>query len=163
MKIASIVGAIPQFIKASSISGELRKKHHEVLIHTGQHYDFELSQLFFGELGIPEPDYNLGIGSSIQGEQTGKMLMGIEKVLLKENPDFVLVYGDTNSTLAGAIASVKLHIPVGHVEAGLRSFDKSMPEEVNRVLTDHCSTLLLAPTKTAVENLKRKELKKVFI
>ncbi len=158
MKLVSIVGARPQFIKAVLVSGEFRKNHQEVLVHTGQHYDIELSGVFFDELDIPKPDYNLKVGSDTHANQTGKMMIRIEEVLIAERPDLVLVYGDTNSTLAGALASVKLHVPVAHVEAGPRMFDKSIPEEVNRVLTDHISSLLFAPTQTAVANLRRERI-----
>jgi len=171
MKIISIVGARPQFIKAAPLICEM-EKHNEglmtndsrlidyVLLHTGQHYDIELSKIFFDELGIPKPDYNLEVGSNTHARQTGRMMMSIEEVLFTEKPDLVLVYGDTNSTLAGALAAVKLHIPVAHVEAGPRMFDKHIPEEVNRVLTDHISTLLFAPTQTAVDNLKREGIER---
>ncbi len=160
MKIISVVGARPQFIKLSALSRELRKRDQEIILHTGQHYDEELSKVFFSELSIPEPDYNLGIGSAEHGDQTGRMLKGIEEVLLFERPDWVIVYGDTNSTLAGALAAAKQNIPVAHVEAGLRSFKKSMPEEINRVLTDQLSSLLFCPTKTSVQNLKKEGITK---
>ncbi len=155
MKVVSIIGARPQFIKCAPVSRALRNVADEVLVHTGQHYDDSMSGVFFRELDIADPDYHLGIGSGSHGRQTGDMLKRIEDVLLRETPDLVLVYGDTNSTLAGALAAVKLHLPVVHVEAGLRSFNRSMPEEINRVLTDQVSSLLLCPTDTAVENLRR--------
>lgn len=155
MKVASVVGVRPQFIKASVVSRELRKKHEEVLIHTGQHYDYQMNKIFFDQLNIPEPDYHLEIGSGYHGYQTGEMLKKIEGVLIKEKPDLVLTYGDTNSTLAGALAASKLHIKTAHVESGLRSFDRSMPEEINRILIDHCSDILFCSTENAVENLKK--------
>ena len=155
MKVLTVVGARPQFIKAAPVSRVLRKHHEEFLLHTGQHYDDAMSDLFFRQLGIPEPDRNLEVGSGPHGAQTGTMLAGIEAVAQDVHPQWILVYGDTNSTLAGALVGAKLHIPVAHVEAGLRSYDRRMPEEINRVVADHVSTLLLSPTQTAVTNLAR--------
>ncbi len=160
LEIMTIVGARPQFIKAAVFSRRVRMesysgKIHETLVHTGQHYDSNMSDIFFRDIEIPEPEYNLGIGSGTHGATTGAMLAGIEKLIIEKKPDIVLVYGDTNSTLAGALAASKLHVPVAHVEAGLRSFMMAMPEEQNRVLTDHLSTWLFCPTTTAVDNLKK--------
>jgi len=159
MKVLSVVGARPQFIKAAPVSACLRESHTERLLHTGQHYEDGMSAVFFRELGMPEPDINLGIGSGTHAQQTGAMLIGIEEALLAERPDFVLVYGDTNSTLAAALAAAKLHIPVAHVEAGLRSFNRRMPEEINRVIADRVSDLLLCPSQTAVDNLTREGMR----
>ena len=155
MKIVTVIGARPQFIKAAVVSRWLRQTPgvEEILVHTGQHYDENMSDVFFQELEIPKPTYHLGIGSGGHGAQTGRMLEAIEKVLLETKPDKLLIYGDTNSTLAGALAAAKLHVPVAHVEAGLRSFNRKMPEEINRVMADHVSTWLFAPTDAAVHNL----------
>ncbi len=154
MKVITVIGARPQFIKAAVVSNAFRARGiQELILHTGQHFDSNMSDVFFDELGIPKPAFNLGIGGGSHGQNTGRMIEGIEKVLMEQKPDWLLVYGDTDSTLAGALAAVKLHIPVAHVEAGLRSFNRRMPEEINRILTDHAATLLFAATETSVNNL----------
>lgn len=159
IKILTIIGARPQIIKAAAISRAVKThfsgRIQEVIVHTGQHYDNNMSQVFFEELGIPRPDYNLGVGSGPHGKQTARMIEGIEEILVNERPDFIVLYGDTNSTLAGAVAASKLHVPIAHVEAGLRSYNKSMPEEINRIMCDHASTLLFSPTITGYNNLIR--------
>lgn len=160
MKILTIIGARPQFIKAGSVSREIKRQINEgkdiqeIIVHTGQHYDANMSNVFFEEMRIPKPNYVLGIGGNTHGAMTGQMIEKIEEIIVKESPDWVMLYGDTNSTLAGAIAASKLHIKIAHVEAGLRSFNMHMPEEINRILTDRVSSLLFCPTQTAVENLK---------
>ena len=168
MKIVTIVGARPQFIKAAAVTRAIQRYNkrcpskqrlQEILVHTGQHYDYLMDKVFFEELKLPTPDYQLGVGSGPHAQQTGMMLEGIERVLEKENPGMVIVYGDTNSTLAGALAAAKVNIPVAHVEAGLRSYNQAMPEEVNRLLTDHLSTFLFCPTKQAIRNLSKEGVK----
>ena len=157
MKIVTIIGARPQIIKAAALSRTINNsfsgKIEEVIVHTGQHYDTNMSQVFIDELGIPEPKYNLNIGSSSHAVQTARMMEGIERILLIEKPDYLVLYGDTNSTLAGAVAAAKIHVPIAHIEAGLRSFNKSMPEEINRIMCDHASTLLFSLTQTGYKNL----------
>ena len=171
MKIVTILGARPQFIKAGTVSRAIMEYNHrvesgkikEIIVHTGQHFDANMSDIFFNEMKIPKPDYNLDINNLGHGAMTGQMLEKLEKVLLKEKPDWVMVYGDTNSTMAGALAAVKLHIKVAHVEAGLRSFNMSMPEEINRILTDRISNILFCPTQSAVNNLEREGYKTLDI
>jgi len=162
MKILTVIGARPQFIKAATVSRAIASCDNvmEVIVHTGQHYDANMSDVFFEELSIPIPDFHLGLGGGSHGEMTGRMLEAVEGIMLDEQPDIVLVYGDTNSTLAGALAAAKLHFPVAHVEAGLRSFNRRMPEEINRILTDHVSEMLFVPTETALRNLSNEGLPK---
>lgn len=163
MKIITVIGARPQIIKAAALSRAIRSNFaseiKEVIVHTGQHYDANMSKVFFDEMSIPRPDYNLEVGSGMHGAQTAKMIQGIEEIIIKEKPDCLVVYGDTNSTIAGSLAAAKLHIPVAHIEAGLRSFNKKMPEEINRIACDHMSTFLYVPTPAGIENLKNEGFK----
>ena len=163
MKIVTIIGARPQIIKAAALSRAIKNKYsskiREVIVHTGQHYDANMSQVFFDELQIPAPNYNLNVGSGSHGQQTAAMITGIEEILLKEQPNGIVLYGDTNSTLAGALAAIKIHVPIIHIEAGLRSYSKAMPEEVNRIMCDHVSTFLFSPTATGIKNLLREGFK----
>jgi len=163
IKIVTIIGARPQIIKAAALSRAIKTHFSvqikEIIVHTGQHYDENMSQVFFDELGIPAPDYNLNVGSGSHGKQTAAMITGIEEILVKEKPNAIVLYGDTNSTLAGGIAASKIHVPVVHIEAGLRSYNKAMPEEVNRIMCDHVSTLLFSPTKTGFDNLVKEGFK----
>jgi UDP-GlcNAc3NAcA epimerase len=155
MKIMTVVGTRPEFVQTSPVSKAIRSRHTEILVHTGQHYDDKMSNVFFEELNLPEPEINLGVGSGSHGQQTGQILAKIEEAMLVTQPDWVVVFGDTNSTVAGAMAAAKLQIPIAHIEAGLRSYDRAMPEEINRVITDHISTILFAPTQVAVDNLAK--------
>ncbi|HEY8172218.1 MAG TPA: UDP-N-acetylglucosamine 2-epimerase (non-hydrolyzing) [Dehalococcoidia bacterium] len=155
MRIFTVVGARPQFIKAAAFSSAIRRNHQEILVHTGQHYDAQMSDVFFDELDLPKPDHHLGVGSASHAAQTAQMLERLEPLMIDAAPDAVVIFGDTNSTLAGAFAAAKLHLPVAHVEAGLRSYVRDMPEEINRVVADHVSTHLFAPTQSAADNLAR--------
>jgi UDP-GlcNAc3NAcA epimerase len=160
MKVMTIVGARPEFIQTAPVSKAIRQRHTEILVHTGQHYDGNMSDVFFRDLDLPDPELNLGVGSGSHAEQTGLMMIRLEEAMMREQPGWALVYGDTNSTIAGALTAAKLHIPVAHIEAGLRSYDRMMPEEINRVLTDHLSDILFAPTQVAVDNLAREGITK---